>query len=64
MELDLNLTSGQMAFVTPQVNLTAFAKNNQINFSLCLMSWSQFSWIAFSSKAGFITAALTIITFC
>ena len=26
MELDLNLTSGQMAFVTFQVNLTVFAK--------------------------------------
>ena len=32
MVLDLNLTSGQMAFVTSQVNLTVFAKNNQINF--------------------------------
>ena len=31
MVLDLNLTSGQMAFVTSQVNLTVFAKNNQIN---------------------------------
>ena len=48
MVLDLSLTSGQMAFVTSQVNLTVFAKNNQINFLSQFTLIDEF-WIGHSS---------------
>ena len=56
MVLGLSLTSGQMAFVTSQVNLTVFAKkysNKFLSHFTLIISWSQFSWIIFFIKSWF-----------